>query len=1020
MNSKYSWYSPLHMVRKLSGILALCAIGVLWTTTAQAQIALITASDGGFESGTSTLAANGWTGVNATSVTWFTGTAAGAATGTKAAFVGSSSTTYIGSTTAVIKHFYRDIAIPSGATQVYLNYKLKMPIIDNNYDYFYIYTNTTAQTPVSGTLPAGTVRATYTTPLLTGFTARPQIDLTALAGTTVRLVFTYKTDGSSPYANPAVDDITLTYVAAPAGCTGTSQYPFSAISAPAPGAGAYTISSAQQLDGEYNQMTGAVAGHTFMSEATAAGTYITVRASTFNGALVSSGTTPLNWTATAGGTYYITYHTNSSCGTSSAYTITKITNTTVASGCTNTSAFGSFAAPAPGAGPYQIATNQYQSEYNTMTGAVAGHTFTSTGSIAGTYITVHAGTYNGTIVAAGTTPLNWTAAAGGSYYIHYNTNSSCGTASTGMTSTITNTTVGSGCTNTTAYGSFTAPAPGAGAYTISSAQYQSEYNTMTGAVAGHTFTSTGSIAGTYITVHAGTYNGTIVAAGTTPLNWTAAAGGSYYIHYNTNSSCGTASTGMTSTITNTTAAANNDLVCDATAVTCGSTTAGTTVGFTTTGTYEGTTTCGVAQSYPGAWYSIVGNGQDMVASLCATSWDSRISIYSGTCTSLVCVGGTDDNGPACSGTSASYGWTSTNGVTYYIKVYGYSSNSTFSLNVTCSSPAPANDACANAINVNAYPYTSAVISNANATDDVPTSTCSGPNKNVWWKVSGVCGTMSAKTCTGLTNFDTEMAVFSGSCGAFTEVTCNDDGGPACSSPQSSVSWTATQGTFYYISVGSYYGSGPTGNLQLNVTVEDGDGDGVGDACDNCVSTSNASQANADGDSAGDACELCDNDPNKLAPGVCGCGVADVPTTYYADDDSDGFGDAGSPLAGYTCIVPSGYVADNSDCDDTQLLYTDNDGDGFGTGSPVACGVADNTDCDDAALLHADVDGDGFGAAANAACGIADNSDCDDTQLLYADNDGDGFGAGTPVACGVADNTDCDDTQNLYADGDGDG
>ena len=118
MNSKYSWYSPLHMVRKLSGILALCAIGVLWTTTAQAQIALITASDGGFESGTSTLAANGWTGVNATSVTWFTGTAAGAATGTKAAFVGSSSTTYIGSTTAVIKHFYRDIAIPSGATQV--------------------------------------------------------------------------------------------------------------------------------------------------------------------------------------------------------------------------------------------------------------------------------------------------------------------------------------------------------------------------------------------------------------------------------------------------------------------------------------------------------------------------------------------------------------------------------------------------------------------------------------------------------------------------------------------------------------------------------------------------------------------------------------------------------------------------------------------------------------------------------------------------------------------------------------
>ena len=46
-----------------------------------------------------------------------------------------------------------------------------------------------------------------------------------------------------------------------------------------------------------------------------------------------------------------------------------------------------------------------------------------------------------------------------------------------------------------------------------------------------------------------------------------------------------------------------------------------------------------------------------------------------------------------------------------------------------------------------------------------------------------------------------------------------------------------------------------------------------------------------------------------------------------------------------------------------------------------------------------------------ACGVADNSDCDDTQFLYADNDGDGYGAGSPVACGVADNTDCNDNDS---------
>ncbi|MBK7384708.1 MAG: T9SS type A sorting domain-containing protein [Flavobacteriales bacterium] len=144
---------------------------------------------------------------------------------------------------------------------------------------------------------------------------------------------------------------------------------------------------------------------------------------------------------------------------------------------------------------------------------------------------------------------------------------------------------------------------------------------------------------------------------------------------------------------------SNDLVCNAQVITCGSTTPGTTVGFTSTGTYEGTSTCGVSQSQPGAWYAIVGNGQTMTASLCATAWDSRISIYSGTCTSLTCIGGNDDSGPACTGLSASYSWVSTNGVTYYIKVYGYSSSSAFSLSVACTVPPtpPANNNCANAV-----------------------------------------------------------------------------------------------------------------------------------------------------------------------------------------------------------------------------------------------------------------------------------------------------------------------------------
>ena len=59
-------------------------------------------------------------------------------------------------------------------------------------------------------------------------------------------------------------------------------------------------------------------------------------------------------------------------------------------------------------------------------------------------------------------------------------------------------------------------------------------------------------------------------------------------------------------------------------------------------------------------------------------------------------------------------------------------------------------------------------------------------------------------------------------------------------------------------------------------------------------------------------DLCDNDANKIAPGACGCGVADVTTTYFTDVDVDGFGDPASGTPGFTCTVPSGSVTDNSD------------------------------------------------------------------------------------------------------------
>ncbi len=108
------------------------------------------------------------------------------------------------------------------------------------------------------------------------------------------------------------------------------------------------------------------------------------------------------------------------------------------------------------------------------------------------------------------------------------------------------------------------------------------------------------------------------------------------------------------------------------------------LGTTNDATFSNAGTCTTTHTAPEVWYYIVGNGGDMTVDTCiGTSYDTKISVWEGSCGSLVCVAGNDDD---C-GLQSSVTWTSTPGTDDYVMVHGFSSSTgDFELTLTCAIP----------------------------------------------------------------------------------------------------------------------------------------------------------------------------------------------------------------------------------------------------------------------------------------------------------------------------------------------
>jgi hypothetical protein len=356
----------------------------------------------------------------------------------------------------------------------------------------------------------------------------------------------------------------------------------------------------------------------------------------------------------------------------------------------------------------------------------------------------------------------------------------------------------------------------------------------------------------------------------------------------------------------------NDACAGATNISCGSTISGS----TTSATSDAVATCGTTlNTAPGTWHKFTGDGSTVTLSTCtdSTNFDTKIGVFSGTCGTLSCVAGNDDNSTCSFGsTRSTVTFATSAGIQYYVLVTGSGTSSgKYRLSMTCVCNPPT------------LPTVSVSPSTPQCAGTPRTLSITGGSLNsatTWeWRADSCSGSMMVGTGTSISvnpSFSRTYFVRGvGGCvtpGTCTSVTVN----------------VIAAFTWYRDLDGDTYGNPsvttlsctqPTGYVSNNTDCNDSNPNIYPGAKEQCNGLDDDCDGNADEGQT---------------------------STYYQDADGDGYGDGS--ISVQACGPSAGYAEQPGDCDDGDPdVYP---------GAPEICDGVDSN-CDTKVDTEFDSDGD---------------------------------------------------------------